>query len=162
MSTMITCIILYWFGNTFGAFMVKGFAITLFLGVVVSLFSSVTVTRTFLTQLVNNNMMKGVTLYGGKMINIISKRYWFFLISAIVIVPGIISLIAFGLKPSTDFQPGSTVTINFKPQVSESDLRQAMTAAGYPDATIQLASKGTSWVIILSVFRKLRVLRNPH
>ena len=47
------------------------------------------------------------------MINIISKRYWFFLISAIVIVPGIISLIAFGLKPSTDFQPGSTVTISF-------------------------------------------------
>jgi preprotein translocase subunit SecD len=65
-STMITCVILYWFGNTFGAFMVKGFAITLFLGVVVSLFSSVTITRTFLTQLVNNGMMKGITLYGGK------------------------------------------------------------------------------------------------
>jgi preprotein translocase subunit SecD len=63
---MITCVILYWFGNTFGAFMVKGFAITLFLGVVVSLFSSVTVTRTFMTQLVNNGMIKGVTLYGGK------------------------------------------------------------------------------------------------
>jgi preprotein translocase subunit SecD len=65
-STMITCVILYWFGNTFGAFMVKGFAITLFLGVVISLFSSVTITRTFLTQLVNNGMMKGITLYGGK------------------------------------------------------------------------------------------------
>jgi preprotein translocase subunit SecF len=78
------------------------------------------------------------------MINIISKRYWFFLISAIVIVPGLISLIAFGLKPSTDFQPGSTVTISFSPQVEESALRQAMTSAGYPDATIQLASTGTS------------------
>jgi preprotein translocase subunit SecD len=65
-STLITCVILYWFGNTFGAFMVKGFAITLFLGVVISLFSSVTITRTFLTQLVNNGMMKGITLYGGK------------------------------------------------------------------------------------------------
>jgi preprotein translocase subunit SecD len=65
-STLITCVILYWFGNTFGAFMVKGFAITLALGVIVSLFSSVTVTRTFLTQLVNNGMMKGLTLYGGK------------------------------------------------------------------------------------------------
>jgi preprotein translocase subunit SecF len=78
------------------------------------------------------------------MINIISKRYWFFLISAIVIIPGLISLIAFGLKPSTDFQPGSTVTISFSPQVEESALRQAMTSAGYPDATIQLASTGTS------------------
>jgi preprotein translocase subunit SecF len=53
-------------------------------------------------------------------------------------------LIAFGLKPSTDFQPGSTVTISFSPQVEESALRQAMTSAGYPDATIQLASTGTS------------------
>jgi preprotein translocase subunit SecF len=36
------------------------------------------------------------------------------------------------------------VTISFSPQVEESALRQAMTSAGYPDATIQLASTGTS------------------
>ena len=65
-STLITCVILYWFGGTFGAFMVKGFAITLALGVIVSLFSAITVTRTFLTQMVNNGMMKTLTLYGGK------------------------------------------------------------------------------------------------
>jgi preprotein translocase subunit SecD len=52
-STFITCAILYWFGSTFGAFMVKGFAITLFLGVAVSMFSAITVTRTFLTALVS-------------------------------------------------------------------------------------------------------------
>jgi len=50
-STFITCIILYWFGGTFGAFMVKGFAVTLFLGVAVSMFSAITVTRTFLTAM---------------------------------------------------------------------------------------------------------------
>ena len=65
-STFITCIILYWFGSTFGAFMVKGFALTLFLGVAISLFSAITITRTFLTQLVNNGMMTTLTLYGGK------------------------------------------------------------------------------------------------
>jgi preprotein translocase subunit SecD len=65
-STLITCIILFWFGNTFGAAMVKGFAITLAIGVLVSLFSAITVTRTFLTQLVNNGIMKGLTLYGVK------------------------------------------------------------------------------------------------
>ena len=65
-STLITCVILYWFGGTFGAFLVKGFAVTLALGVLVSLFSAITVTRTFLTQMVNNGMMKGLTLYGGK------------------------------------------------------------------------------------------------
>jgi preprotein translocase subunit SecD len=65
-STLITCVILYWFGSTFGAFMVKGFAVTLFLGVAISLFSAITITRTFLTQLVNNGMMTTLTLYGGK------------------------------------------------------------------------------------------------
>jgi preprotein translocase subunit SecD len=48
LSTLITCAILYWFGNTFGASIVKGFSLTLALGVAVSLFTAITVTRTFL------------------------------------------------------------------------------------------------------------------
>jgi preprotein translocase subunit SecD len=48
LSTLITCGILIWFGNTFGASIVKGFAITLALGVLVSLFTAITVTRTIL------------------------------------------------------------------------------------------------------------------
>jgi preprotein translocase subunit SecD len=47
-STLITCLILFLFGNTFGASMVKGFSITLALGVGVSLFTAIIVTRTFL------------------------------------------------------------------------------------------------------------------
>jgi preprotein translocase subunit SecD len=47
-STLITCVILYWFGSTFGASIVKGFALTLALGVFVSLFTAITVTRTIL------------------------------------------------------------------------------------------------------------------
>jgi preprotein translocase subunit SecD len=47
-STLITCLILFIFGNTFGVSMVKGFSVTLALGVVVSLFTAVIVTRTFL------------------------------------------------------------------------------------------------------------------
>lgn len=47
-STLITCAILYWMGNAFASSLVKGFALTLAIGVVVSLFSAITVTRTFL------------------------------------------------------------------------------------------------------------------
>jgi preprotein translocase subunit SecD len=47
-STLITCAILFWFGNTFGASIVKGFALTLSLGVMVSMFTAIVVTRTFL------------------------------------------------------------------------------------------------------------------
>lgn len=47
-STLITCAILFVFGNTFGASAVRGFAITLSLGIVVSLFSAMFVTRTLM------------------------------------------------------------------------------------------------------------------
>jgi preprotein translocase subunit SecD len=48
LSTLITCGILFWLGSTFGASIVKGFSLTLALGVAVSLFTAITVTRTFL------------------------------------------------------------------------------------------------------------------
>ena len=83
------------------------------------------------------------------MINIIGKRYWFFLISAIVIVPGIISLIAFGLKPDTDFQSGTTMTLSFSPPVQENALRQSVSAAGYQNATIQYASTSNQFIVSL-------------
>jgi preprotein translocase subunit SecD len=47
-STLITCAILYWMGNAFGSTLIKGFALTLAVGVIISLFSAITVTRTFL------------------------------------------------------------------------------------------------------------------
>jgi preprotein translocase subunit SecD len=48
LSTLITCVILFWFGSNFGASAVRGFAVTLFLGVLVSMFTAITVTRTFM------------------------------------------------------------------------------------------------------------------
>ncbi|MGQ9814785.1 MAG: protein translocase subunit SecD [Candidatus Roseilinea sp.] len=49
-STLIICAILFFFGNTFGASAVKGFAITLALGILISLFSAMVVTRTVMRQ----------------------------------------------------------------------------------------------------------------
>jgi protein-export membrane protein SecD len=48
LSTLITCAVLFWFGNTFGASTVKGFAITLAIGVGLSMFSAILITRTFM------------------------------------------------------------------------------------------------------------------
>jgi preprotein translocase subunit SecD len=45
LSTLITCAVLFWFGNTFGASIVRGFAITLAIGVLLSMASAVVVTR---------------------------------------------------------------------------------------------------------------------
>jgi preprotein translocase subunit SecD len=48
LSTLITCAILFWFGSTFGASLVKGFSLTLALGVGVSMFTAIFVTRALL------------------------------------------------------------------------------------------------------------------
>ncbi len=48
LSTLITCGILFWFGSTFGASLVKGFSLTLALGVGVSMFTAIFVTRALL------------------------------------------------------------------------------------------------------------------
>ena len=47
-AAIITCAILFWFGSSFGATIVKGFALTLFLGVIISLFTAIVVTRSLL------------------------------------------------------------------------------------------------------------------
>lgn len=52
-ATIITSAILYWFGSTFGATIVKGFSLTLFLGVAISLFTALFVTRPLLTLVVD-------------------------------------------------------------------------------------------------------------
>jgi preprotein translocase subunit SecD len=54
LSAIITSLILYWFGSTFGATIVKGFSLTLALGVAISLFTAIYVTRTLLTVAVRN------------------------------------------------------------------------------------------------------------
>lgn len=52
-ATLITCAILFWFGSSFGATIVKGFAFTLAVGVFVSLLCAFVVTRTLLTTLIS-------------------------------------------------------------------------------------------------------------
>jgi preprotein translocase subunit SecD len=54
LATIITSLILYWFGSTFGATIVKGFSLTLALGVAISLFTAIYVTRTLLTLIITN------------------------------------------------------------------------------------------------------------
>jgi len=53
-STTITCLILYVFGGITGTSVVRGFSLTLLIGVLVSLFSAITVTRTFLRLLLSS------------------------------------------------------------------------------------------------------------
>ena len=64
-TTFIACGILYWFGNSIVASSaVMGFALTLFIGVAVSMFSAITVTRTFLLFFTGAWATKRLTWFG--------------------------------------------------------------------------------------------------
>lgn len=76
------------------------------------------------------------------MINFVGRRNWYFLISGIIILIGVISLIAFGLKGGIEFTGGSMMTIGFEQQVEQEELRQEMANLGHDDAIIQRTEEG--------------------
>ena len=72
--------------------------------------------------------------------NFSERRPWFFLMSLLVILPGIVFLIlAPGLNPGIDFTGGSSLTIQF-PEGSGANqkaIREKLQAIGYPESTVQ-------------------------
>lgn len=71
-STFITCIVLFWFGGNPAAVSVRGFAITLFIGVAISMFTAIIVTRTFLKYTLGVAFIRKPGLFlptGGKVRN---------------------------------------------------------------------------------------------
>jgi len=138
-STMITCAILFVFGRNFAATGITGFATTLFIGVAVSMLTAVFVSHTFLRLLVLSGYGTTPALFGvedspeGREwhgLNIVAKRYWYFALSLLIIVPGTLSLAMSGLKLGTDFTGGTEMTIQI-PQGNQSvqvaSLFQGMT-----------------------------------
>lgn len=77
----------------------------------------------------------------------VKHRGWFFLLSLLVIAPGVVFLIiAPGLKPGIDFNGGSTITIQFDDPVNQDDLRLRLSNLGHPDATVQKLEEGNFFI----------------
>jgi len=71
-------------------------------------------------------------------LNFVGLRGWFFIFSALVILPGIVFLIiAPGLRQGIDFTGGSTLTLAFSDPVNQTDLRAELATLGHSDATVQ-------------------------
>ena len=90
--------------------------------------------------------------------DIVGKRRWFFLISALLILPGVISLIIPpALRPGIEFTSGSALDVTFKQPVSEDAIRDVLTRMGHPEALIQ--KTGTSSAFIRTVVLEQNVFR---
>jgi preprotein translocase subunit SecF len=71
------------------------------------------------------------------MLDIIGKRFWFFLISGVLILVAIISLATFGLKSGIEFSSGSMLSVKFETTVDYTRFQQEIVNLGYTSAIVQ-------------------------
>ncbi|MFQ5886467.1 MAG: protein translocase subunit SecF [Anaerolineae bacterium] len=77
------------------------------------------------------------------MLDIIGKRYWYFLISALVLIPGVVFLALFGLPLSIDFTGGALLEVEFaRAQVGPAQVKEVFAEHGYSDTMVQTSGEG--------------------
>jgi preprotein translocase subunit SecF len=75
------------------------------------------------------------------MFDIIGKRFWFFAISGIIILIGVISLLSAGLPAGIEFSSGSLLTVKFEQTVDYNEFKVEISDLGYTDAIVQSAGE---------------------
>ena len=128
LTTIITGIILFIFGNG----PVQGFATTLVIGILTSLFCSIFITRLILEAIVakrgkcsfsykwSENLLSDVHF------DFIGKRKLAYIVSGVVILAGVISLAFHGLNYGVEFTGGRTFVVRFDKNVSAEQVREAL------------------------------------
>lgn len=128
LTTLILGIILY----SFGTGPIQGFATTLIIGILCSLFSALFISRLVFEYMLGKNMAipfsnafsKGV--FKNTNINFVGKRKMFYVISGVIIAAGIAGFAAKGLNFGVDFKGGRTYVVRFDKQVATVDVIDAL------------------------------------
>lgn len=156
--TAITCAILLWFGTP----SVQSFAFTLLFGVAISMFTAITVTRTILHLLVGWEWAQKPGLYGlgtswiaraGISLDVVGKRAYYFVISAIVVGTGAFYLGVYGLNPGIEFKSGTTIQASFKQPVALGPVRSLVNRVA-KGSEVQLAEQRKSAFIRTTLLRE--------
>ncbi len=148
LTTLIAAIMLFQFGSG----PIKGFAVTLALGLVASLFTALYVTRTVFLLLLQFGLLKSLPmlrLIGDTKINFVRYRYVFISISAILIA---VTMFLFFQKKDAaygiDFAGGQIQEYKFKTPIASEKIREVLKEAGITDLVIQRFDKNPENVII--------------
>ncbi len=135
-SSLITCAILVYFGTS----IIKGFAINLAAGILVSMFTAITITRAFLDIAAASERGKKLLLWGLQShtsrphIQVISRAKLWFWISGTLTVVSIVAGIVFGPKFGLDFTGGTMMEIKVNETVTAQDISSALSEA---DETVE-------------------------
>ncbi len=81
------------------------------------------------------------------MIDFVGKRKWYFLVSGIIILIGVIFLLSVGLQRGIEFTGGTMVTVRFEQEVTQEELREELAVLGHDDAIIQWSDDAQAFVI---------------
>lgn len=130
-TTLLTGIVLY----TFGTGPVQGFATTLIIGIVSSLFSAIFIARLVFDHYLAKNKTipfgNSITkdAFANVNIDFLSKRKTAYMISGVIIIIGIFSLGFRGLNYGVDFSGGRTYVIRFDQPVNTNEIRTSLATA---------------------------------
>jgi SecD/SecF fusion protein len=127
-TTLITAIVLYIFGSG----PIQGFATTLIIGILSSMFTAILVSR----MIIEARLKRGKTLEVGNKVtinafmhanlNFLGKRKYFYILSGSLFVISIISFCTLKLQPGIDFTGGRCYVVRFDKDVTTKDVREAV------------------------------------
>jgi SecD/SecF fusion protein len=146
--TAITALVLFAVATA----QVKGFALMLLIGTVISLITAVAATRAMLGLLAGFSWFNKPRLMGAQgqqtakwlQIDFMGKRRLWFAISGMVIALGVVALGVRGLNLGIDFKGGTQLSFKTPVAHTTGDVRQVMAAQGYSDAVIQGRGSSTN------------------
>jgi len=130
-TTFLTGLILFFFGTG----PIKGFATTLVIGILTSLFSAIILTRLMYERMLDKsgNITFDTKISRGAFknakIDFLGKRKIFYIVSALIILAGIASLATRGLNLGVDFSGGRNYVINFNQDVETADVQDHLQEA---------------------------------
>ena len=123
---------------------VKGFALTLGLGVIVSLFTAVMATQAILATMSKSRLLQKPSALGaGKpkgtrlRLDYLGYSKFFFTASGVILLVCALALGSKGIKLGIDFESGSRISVALSKQADEEDLRKVLAANGQADAEVQ-------------------------
>ena len=139
-TTIITAIVLYQYGTG----PIKGFALTLMIGIIASMFTAIFVTRTIydtiIARQINPSLNIGrLRVFGDTNINFLGLRHSAFVLSIVFICIGLGStFVKGGYNLGIDFAGGTLLELHFEPAASVGDIRQSLGDVRVGDRSVDL------------------------
>ncbi|MEW5758128.1 MAG: protein translocase subunit SecD [Candidatus Omnitrophota bacterium] len=147
-TTLIAAFLLFQFGT--GA--IRGFAVTLTIGLIASIFTAVFVTRAIMEFLIDAKILKSLPMiqfFPKTNVDFVSKRKFFYALSAIIIILGLVSFMhrqkdIYGL----DFSGGEIQEYVFDKEIPLDKIRSNLKSIGLSDASLQSVENNPKQIII--------------